>query len=189
MCSTIGSIAGAIADVLAEMIGRAIHRALDERDVRSTDEAHARRAVYHARGPWRWGGLAIAAWLAAGAVARAEPRPPRTLSMRFQPGDAQAWYVETSFGLWVSHDDGCSFRWICDAAIAHREDVAPTVAVARDGAIFATTTHGLRVSRDGGCSFTTATVDRPAGDPGRIALWSFWGHNGVSSGGCALVAV
>jgi hypothetical protein len=77
--------------------------------------------------------------------------------VRTQPGDPRATYIETSFGLLVSHDDACSFRWICAPAIAEREDVAPVFRVARDGAMFAATPHGLRVSRDGGCSFTSAT--------------------------------
>ena len=117
----------------------------------STDEAHARRAVAHAA-------IAVACALAAmRSIVHAEPRPPTTIGVYTQPGDPRATYVETSLGLLISHDDACSFRWICPPAIAEREDVTPVFRVARDGAMFAATAHGLRVSRDQGCTFAPVT--------------------------------
>jgi hypothetical protein len=123
---------------------------IDQELDRSLDEAHARRAVAHA--------IAALATLAMIAThARAAPAPPTTIGVYTRPGDPHATYIETSFGLLVSHDNACSFRWICAAAIAEREDRAPVFRVARDGAMFAATPHGLRVSRDGGCTFTSVT--------------------------------
>jgi len=105
-------------------------------------------------------------------VALANGRPPITNGVKFRPGDNHSLYVATTFGLLVSHDDGCSFRWVCEQNIGYGGTFDPQYRIATDGAIFATTFTGLRVSRDGGCSFTTATADRPAGDPGRIAdVW------------------
>jgi hypothetical protein len=110
----------------------------------------------------------LAGWLSpAGALANG--RPPTTNGVHFGPGDLQSIYVATTFGLLISRDDGCSFRWICEDNLGYGGMFDPKYRIARDGAIFATTFTGLRVSRDGGCSFTTATVDRPADDPGRIA--------------------
>jgi hypothetical protein len=91
-------------------------------------------------------------------VASANGRPPLTNGVFFRPGDAQSIYVRTTFGLLISHDDGCSFRWVCERAIGYGGEFDPKYAVATDGTIFATTFQGLRVSRDGGCTWSTAPV-------------------------------
>jgi hypothetical protein len=112
------------------------------------------------------------ALVASTATASANGRPPATNGVFFKPGDNQSIFVRTTFGLLISHDDGCHFDWICEQNIGYGGPFDPKYAVATDGTIFATTFTGLRVSRDGGCSFTTATADLPMGDPGRIAdLW------------------
>jgi len=103
------------------------------------------------------------------ALALGNGRPPLTNGIHFQPGDSRSLYVATTFGLLISHDDGCSFRWVCEQNIGYSGTFDPKYRIAQDGTIFATTFSGLRVSRNGGCSFTTATAEAPAGDPGRIA--------------------
>ncbi len=113
--------------------------------------------------------LAVAAAVLCPTMALANGRPPLTNGVHFQPGDNQSLYVASTFGLLVSHDDGCSFRWICEQNIGYGGTFDPKYRIATDGTIFATTYTGLRVSRDGGCTFTTATADQPANDPGRIA--------------------
>jgi len=114
----------------------------------------------------------VAALVAASATASANGRPPFTNGVFFKPGDGQSIYVRSTFGLLISHDDGCHFSWVCEQNIGYGGMFDPKYAIATDGTIFATTFTGLRVSRDGGCSFATATADLPATDPGRIAdLW------------------
>ena len=113
--------------------------------------------------------LALVAALLYPAVALANGRPPLTNGVHFQPGDSHSIYIASTFGLLVSHDDGCSFRWICEQNIGYGGTFDPKYRIAADGTIFATTFNGLRVSRDGGCSFSIATADKPADDPGRIA--------------------
>lgn len=108
------------------------------------------------------------------ALALAGGRAPRTSGVEFRPGDPRSIYVATTFGLLISRDDGCSFRWVCPQNIGYAgafdPSYRPRYRIARDGTIFfATTSRGLRVSRDGGCSFASATSGAPAGDPGRIA--------------------
>jgi hypothetical protein len=103
------------------------------------------------------------------AVALANGRPPLTNGVHFRPGDGHAVYVATTFGLLISQDDGCTFRWVCEQNLGYGGTFDPKYRIAADGTIFATTFNGLRVSRDGGCSFITATADRPADDPGHIA--------------------
>lgn len=91
-------------------------------------------------------------------TASANGRPPLTNGVFFKPGDTQSIYIRSTFGLLISHDDGCSFRWVCERAIGYGGEFDPKYGVATDGTIFATTFTGLKVSRDGGCTWTTAPV-------------------------------
>jgi uncharacterized protein (TIGR03382 family) len=101
-------------------------------------------------------------------TAHGNGRPPITNSIHFRPGDAHSIYLGTTFGLLISHDDGCTFQYFCETDVGYGGIYDPSYAVAADGAIFATTYTGLRVSRDDGCTFTTATDQLPMGDPNRI---------------------
>jgi len=105
-------------------------------------------------------------------IAGANGRPPQTNGVFFHPTDNHDIFIRTTFGLLISKDDGCSFRWVCEKAIGYGGEFDPKYAVATDGTIFGTTFQGLRVSRDGGCTWTTATSDKTPGDPGNISdLW------------------
>lgn len=112
--------------------------------------------------------LAVVAALLWPVAALANGRAPITNGIQFRPGDNHSLYVAATFGLLISHDDGCSFRWVCEDNIGYGGTFDPKYRIAADGAIFATTFDGLRVSRDGGCSFATATAEQPEGE-GRIA--------------------
>jgi uncharacterized protein (TIGR03382 family) len=116
--------------------------------------------------------LALCASVMLTSAVYANGRPPRTNGVFFRENDNQSLYIRSTFGLLVSQDDGCSFRWVCEQNIGYGGTFDPKYAVAADGTLFATTFTGLRVSRDGGCSFTTATAELPVGAPGRIAdMW------------------
>ena len=97
--------------------------------------------------------MAVLALVLATAVAYANGRPPLTNGIFFRPGDAHSLYLRTTFGLLISHDDGCTFDWVCEQNIGYGGQFDPKYAIATDGTIFATTFTGLRVSHDGGCSF------------------------------------
>ncbi|HVZ21479.1 MAG TPA: sialidase family protein [Vicinamibacterales bacterium] len=97
----------------------------------------------------------IALTLLVASNALANGRRPMTNGVFFKPGDPNAVYVETTFGLLVS-PDACSFYWVCEDNIGFGGPFDPAYAVTSTGAILATTFQGLRVSHDGGCSFTTA---------------------------------
>ena len=113
-----------------------------------------------------------ATMLLATATASANGRAPVTNGVFFAPSEPHTIWVRTTFGPLVSHDDGCTFYWLCEQNVGYVGQFDPKYAIATDGAIFASTFSGLRVSRDGGCSFTTATAEKPMGDPGRIAdIW------------------
>ena len=98
--------------------------------------------------------------LASSALAHANGRPPYTNGIYFQPGDDQTIVVRSTFGLLISHDGGCSFRWTCEDSIGYGGTFDPDYAVASDGTIFATTYSGLHVTHDGGCTWTTAIPSR-----------------------------
>ena len=105
-------------------------------------------------------------------LAHANGRSPITNGVFFRPGDAETIFVRSTFGLLVSRDAGCTFRWVCEQNVGYGGVFDPKYAVAADGTIFATTFSGLRVSRDGGCTFTTATAELPVGDPNRLVdVW------------------
>lgn len=102
----------------------------------------------------------------------ANGRPPLTNGVHFRPDDPHSMYIATTFGLLISHDDGCTVQWVCESNLGFGGAWDPKYAIASDGAIFATTFKGLRVSRDGGCSFTTATSELAPGAANRIAdIW------------------
>jgi uncharacterized protein (TIGR03382 family) len=115
--------------------------------------------------------LALALLLVAG-VAHANGRGPQTIGIYPKPGEPHTFYLATTFGLLVTHDEGCTFRWMCEQSIGYAGIWDPAYAIGSDGTIFATTYDGLRVSRDGGCTFATATAELPTDDPNRIAgMW------------------
>ncbi|NVB82519.1 MAG: hypothetical protein HOV81_29335 [Kofleriaceae bacterium] len=122
----------------------------------------------------RWQGPAVAAVavLLASSSAHANGRSPVTNGLYLRPGDPSSIYLQTTFGFLVSHDEGCTFNWICEQNLGYGGIWDPKYAIAADGSIFATTFEGLRVSHDGGCTFVTATSELKPGDPNRIAdIW------------------
>lgn len=108
----------------------------------------------------------VVAVVLAPALAWANARAPMTTGVYLRPGDPQTIYARTTFGLLVSHDAGCSFRWICEKALEYGGGWDPKLAIAADGTVFATTYQGLRVSRDGGCTWETAMAG--AGDAAHL---------------------
>ena len=98
-----------------------------------------------------------------GGQALANGRYPATNGIHFQPGDPHSLYVATTFGLLISHDDGCTFDWVCEQAIGYGGTFDPKYRVGSDGAIYATTMYGLQASHDGGCSFQTASLSPGSG--------------------------
>ena len=102
--------------------------------------------------------------LLATSTAYANGRPPLTNGIYFQPNDPHSLYVRTTFGLLISHDDGCTMHWVCEQNLGYGGSFDPKYAIATDGTIYATSpAAGLRVSRDGGCSFaSTPTIPADA---------------------------
>jgi hypothetical protein len=102
-------------------------------------------------------GAVVLALVAAAGVAYGNGRRPLTNGIFLRPGDPHSLYVRTTFGLLISHDDGCTMDWVCEGNIGYGGNFDPKYAIATDGTIFATTFAGLRISRDSGCSFSTAS--------------------------------
>jgi photosystem II stability/assembly factor-like uncharacterized protein len=105
-------------------------------------------------------------------IASANGRAPITNGVFLKADDPRTALVRTTFGLLITQDQGCTFRWVCEKSIGYGGEFDPKYAIAADGTLFATTFTGLRVSRDGGCTWVTATAETPASDPGRVAdIW------------------
>lgn len=114
----------------------------------------------------------VIALVAPGSVVLANGRAPITNGVFFHPTDNSSIFIRTTFGIVISHDNGCSFRWVCEQNVGYGGTFDPKYAIGTDGTIYATTFEGLRVSRDGACSFSTATAELPVDDPNRIAeVW------------------
>jgi len=95
--------------------------------------------------------------LVAPVVARADGGIPQTLQIHFAADKPDSLYVVTNYGLLVSDDAGCTFRWICEQNVGYGSSAyIPQFAVGHDGTIYATGFAGLRISTDGGCSFAGA---------------------------------
>src|SRR5690349_9703051 len=99
--------------------------------------------------------LVVAALVAAVVPAAAHGVPPQTNGVYFAADDPHSLYVASTFGLLVSHDDGCTFYWVCENRVGYLDPYEPHYAVAHDGTIFATSFTGLRISRDGACGWDT----------------------------------
>jgi hypothetical protein len=100
-------------------------------------------------------GLAV---VLAAAAAYGNGRPPQTSAIYFKPGDMHSLYVRTTFGLFVTHDDGCTMSWVCETNMGIGGTDDPILAIGSDGTIFdGTHTHGIEISHDSGCSFVRNT--------------------------------
>jgi len=96
--------------------------------------------------------LSIVSLATAPAAARANGRLPEAGQIAFDPSDSATIVVRTTFGLLVTHDNGTSWRWVCESALrVGFED--PSVFVTGDGTIVLTTANGVERSTDGGCSW------------------------------------
>src|SRR5256885_15984698 len=95
------------------------------------------------------------AWLLVLVAGRAEAngRPPATSTLHWQQGHDQNIVAGLTFGQVISHDNGLTWHWMCEAAIGYGGIYDPSYAYTSTGAIFATTFSGLVVNRDG-CTFT-----------------------------------
>jgi hypothetical protein len=114
---------------------------------------------------------ALAAWTAAPSAALGDGRPPSAVSVARRDGRPEV-LLGTTFGVLLSRDDGCSFRWLCEQSLGYGGGFDPKLAVGPDGSLYVATFEGLRISRDGGCTFTTATAGVPAGQPGALSgIW------------------
>lgn len=114
---------------------------------------------------------AAALALAAPRSSHANGRPPSSVSVAVR-ADGKEVVVGTTFGVLLSKDGGCSFRWLCEQSLGYGGSFDPKLAIGADGTIYATTFEGLRVSRDGGCTFETATEGKAPTDPGALdGIW------------------
>lgn len=58
--------------------------------------------------------------------AQANGRPPATNGVTFRPGDPDSLYIATTFGLLISHDGGCTVRWVCESNLGYGAAGIPT---------------------------------------------------------------
>jgi hypothetical protein len=93
--------------------------------------------------------------------ARANGRMASANELVVSPVDPTFLAVETTLGLFVSHDTGATFGWICEAAVGYGDggNEDPTLAVT-PAQVLAGLREGVSVSKDQGCSWTFTSTDR-----------------------------
>jgi BNR/Asp-box repeat len=125
--------------------------------------------------PWR---MFVAVVLAAmlPRPADANGRYPQSVSVHFQPGNAQRILVGATFGLLISDDDGATWRWTCEQNIGYGGIFDPIYEISAAGTLYATTFDGLSISRDSGCTWKYASTG------GLEGLWSSDVHINASDG-------
>ena len=91
------------------------------------------------------------------APAAANGRFPQANQLVFSPQDPTLVVMRSTFGLLISHDNGATWQWVCEAAIglgAAQED--PSYGVTQTAAIVGGLWPGLSVSPDTGCNWAFA---------------------------------
>jgi MYXO-CTERM domain-containing protein len=94
-------------------------------------------------------GLLIAALAPA---AFANGRAPGTSTIHFRQGHENDIVAGMTFGALLSHDNGATWHWMCEAAVGYGGLWDPDYSYLQNGSLFATTFTGLKVSTDG-CTF------------------------------------
>ena len=86
--------------------------------------------------------------------ARANGRLPSAHELVFSATDPSFVVIEATFGLFLSHDTGASFGWVCEPAIGYPSTLSwdPPMGITSTS-VLAGTPYGLSVSTDQGCSW------------------------------------
>ena len=96
--------------------------------------------------------------LLASASASANGRFPASNQIVFSPADPSVVVLRTTFGIFLSHDGGSTWRWLCEDVLgvpsASNED--PSLALTAQGSLVAGSSAGVYVSADNGCTFAVA---------------------------------
>jgi hypothetical protein len=95
--------------------------------------------------------------LAIAGDASANGRPSATSTIHFRQGHEQDIVAGMTFGVLVSHDNGATWHWMCEANVGYAGLYDPDYAYTSSGAIFATTFDGLKVQRPTGAGGDSCT--------------------------------
>jgi MYXO-CTERM domain-containing protein len=123
------------------------------------------------------------------AQARANGRMASANELVVSPVDPTFLAVETTVGLFFSHDTGATLGWICEAAVGYGDggNQDPSL-VLTPTQILAGTYEGVSVSADRGCSWKFTSTDRIVDlvarrDNPHLALALSSAYSGVSDAG------
>lgn len=68
--------------------------------------------------------------------------------------------IRATFGLFLSHNGGQTFDWVCESAVGYGGVQDPAVALTNSGAIVVAAFEGLATSHNQGCSFSFVDVTK-----------------------------
>jgi hypothetical protein len=93
--------------------------------------------------------------------ARANGRMASANELVASPVDPTFLAVETTVGLFFSHDTGATFEWICEAPVGYGDggNEDPTLVVTPTQ-VLAGLREGVSATKDQGCSWTLTSTDR-----------------------------
>ncbi len=102
------------------------------------------------------GAAALGALLLAAPAALANGRFPNAGQVVVDPSDKTHLVVRATYGIVDSHDNGESWRWVCESAVGYGGFEDPMMGITKDGTILAGIFEGLAISRDSGCQWDFA---------------------------------
>jgi MYXO-CTERM domain-containing protein len=134
--------------------------------------------------------IPVASFLALASLdAHANGRLPAAHQLVVSPTDPSFFALEATFGLFISHDAGASFGWVCEPALGYPATTNwdPSIAITATS-ILASIPQGVSMSTDQGCSWqvtlTAHAIDlvvRAADPHSALALAST--YSGVTDAG------
>ena len=92
------------------------------------------------------------------AEASGNGRLPQSDQIVFSPSDPNVVVLRTTFGIFLSHDEGSTWRWLCEdvLGVPYTSNEDPALALTARGSLVAGDSKGVFVSADNGCSFAAA---------------------------------
>ncbi len=105
----------------------------------------------------------LAALACAQGTALGHGAPPASTSVQARYGAPTQLAAGTTFGTLLSTDEGRTWRWICEEAMAPMARTDPLLVWTQGGNLLAGDFYGLGLSKDQGCSWTELDAFLPTG--------------------------
>jgi photosystem II stability/assembly factor-like uncharacterized protein len=99
-------------------------------------------------------GGALVGCLLLSPIALANGRFPSAQLLVTDPSNPDRLLIRATYGVLTSADRGCTWRWLCEAALGYRGTEDPMIGITADGSVIVGIFDGLVTSRDHGCNWS-----------------------------------